>query len=35
MKVDLPTPGTPVTPSRIDFPVRGNSRAISRAARSW
>ncbi len=34
MKVDLPTPGTPVMPSRTDLPVRGSSAPSSASARS-
>ena len=34
MKVDLPTPGTPVMPSRTDFPECGNTSASSASARS-
>ena len=34
MKVDLPTPGTPVMPSRTDLPVCGSTAASSASARS-
>src|SRR5262245_43604346 len=34
MKVDLPTPGTPVMPSRTDLPVCGNTAASNASARS-
>ena len=34
MKVDLPTPGTPVIPSRTDLPVCGSSAASRQSARS-
>ena len=32
MKVDLPTPGTPEMPSRIDLPECGSTAAISASA---
>ena len=29
IKVDLPAPGTPVIPTRVDLPVYGNNRWIT------
>ena len=34
MKVDLPTPGTPVMPSRTDLPARGSRAPSNASARS-
>ena len=35
MNVLLPTPGAPVMPTRIDFPVCGSSRVSSCSASNW
>ena len=34
MRVDFPTPGTPVMPNRTDFPVCGSTAASNASARS-
>ena len=35
MVVDLPTPGAPVMPTRMAWPVRGSSSCTSRCAVLW
>ena len=35
MKVDLPEPGEPLIPTRIDRPVAGRSASSTRSARAW
>ena len=35
MKVDLPAPGAPEIPTRMEFPVWGSSVVRTRCARTW
>ena len=35
MNVDLPAPGAPVIPTRMEFPLCGSSACSKPAARSW